>query len=90
MGHTGAGGDPLSQHAINLQLCERVDEAAPGQVHHEVEMAENISTKDGVFDVSEEKNPPKCSTEPHVEGAGDGAEGRNVRVVNRLEWGPCR
>ena len=59
-GHTGAGGDPLSQHAINLQLCERVDEAAPRQVHHEVEMAEKISTKDGVFDVSEEKTPPKC------------------------------
>lgn len=33
-GHTGARGDFLSQHAIDLQLSEGVNEVAPGHVHH--------------------------------------------------------
>ena len=49
------------------------------QVHHEVEMSEKISAKNEVFDVSNEKNPPKCTTEPQVEGVGDSEGGLPMR-----------
>ena len=53
-------------------------------------MTEEIGTEDGMSDVRDEENPSESPPESQVEGAGCGTEGRNARVVDRLEWWTCR
>ena len=84
------GGDALSQYTIDLQLGEGVDKAAPGHVHQKIEMTEEISTKDGVSDICDEKIPSKGLPESQVEGVGCCTEGHNAGIVDRLGWRTCR
>ncbi len=47
-------------------------------------MLQEVSTQNGSFDISEDKNPAKRASKSKVERAGAYTIGRNVRTVNSL------
>ena len=55
---------------------------APGHIHQEIKMTEEIGTEDGMSDIRDEKDLSEGLPESQVEGAGCGTEGRTGQQGN--------
>ena len=50
----------MCRDALNIQVCGCVREALVPHVNKQVVGSEKITSKDGLLDVCNDKDPPKC------------------------------
>ena len=65
--------------------CRDVGEGAVSHVHAELEVMQEVSPQDRLFDICHYKNPPKGSAQPKVEGKGANPKRSDLRTVDCLQ-----
>lgn len=83
--HIWLGEGLQSKDTINSQLGDGVNQSVVGDIDQELEVVQEVGPKNGVLDVSDEKDPPKGAPEPEVEGVGLSTECHDAGVVDCLK-----
>ena len=72
----------MCRDALNIQVCGCVREALVPHVNKQVVGSEKITSKDGLLDVCNDKDPPKCPTESQVGCKQSMAKGRDRGAID--------
>ena len=74
---------------MDLQLGDSVNQATVIDINQQVEMAQEVSSQDGVLHVRDNEGPLEGLTESQVQAEGAYTVGRNRGLVESLQGGSC-